>query len=352
MLNREIVEKTILERTVLRKVAELFLISLCLYVAITSILFVVYLYSTPSSKNFQAKKIYIEKGTSFRSVVDTLHKDGIISSKTFFNLLAYLTFNTRNIKAGEYVIPTPQKPLYVLNKLVKGLVTKYYITIPEGSNIYNISSLLDDYKIAEGERFLAMAGSREVAKTYGIESRALEGYLFPDTYVFTRNMDEKAIINMMTNHFNREYSSEMDERRKELGLTMDEVITIASIIEKETSLDSEKPIIAAIIYRRLKKNMRLQMDPTVIYGFKKWNGRLTKKDLNRFNEFNTYVINGLPPGPISNPGRASIIAALYPADTNYLYFVSKNDGSHHFSRTLREHINAVNRYQKINKGSR
>jgi UPF0755 protein len=138
----------------------------------------------------------------------------------------------------------------------------------------------------------------------------------------------------------------MDERRAELGLTLDELITIASIIEKETSIDSEKPIIASIIYRRLRRNMRLQMDPTVIYGLKKWDRKLTKKDLHTPNDFNTYMINGLPPGPISNPGIVSINAALYPARTKFLYFVSKNDGTHYFSATLKEHINAVNKYQK------
>ncbi len=352
MQNREMDEKAGLEKTTLRKVAELFLVAICTYVIITSILFVAYLYSTPAAENFSAKKIYIEKGTPFRSVVDNLYREGIISSKTFFNLLAHVTFSTKKIKAGEYLIPTPQRPLFVLKKLVLGLVAKYYITIPEGSNIYDISSLLDSYKITQTERFLALAGSKEVARQYGIDSRSLEGYLFPDTYVFTRGMDEKAIIDMMINRFRKAYSGDMDEKRKKLGITVDDLITIASIVEKETSLDREKPIIASIIYRRLKKNMRLQMDPTVIYGLKKWDRRLTKNDLSTDHEFNTYVRRGLPPGPISNPGLASIKATLNPADTTYLYFVSKNDGSHHFSRTLREHINAVNRYQKFTRGSR
>lgn len=349
MPNREMDDIKLVSKKIARKVPELLLILICLYVTLTSIRFVIFLYTTPNPKSFHTKKIYIEKGTPFRDVVDSLYEEEVITSKAFFTLLAHITLSTKKIKAGEYIIPAPQKPMFLLRKFVSGLVAKYYITIPEGSNIYNISTLLERYKITSGERFLALAGSKEVAKNYGIDSRSLEGYLFPDTYVLTRGMDEKSIISLMVQRFKKAYTEEMDRKRREIGMTLDELITISSIIEKETSLDREKPIISSIIYRRLKKNMRLQMDPTVIYGLKKWEGKLTKRDLNENNEFNSYLNKGLPPGPISNPGLSSIKAAIWPADTKYLYFVSKNDGTHHFSQTLREHINAVNRYQKFNR---
>ncbi len=329
--------------------SEILLSFVCINVVVTSLLFVFYLYSAPENGEGSIKRVYIEKGTPFEAVVDSLSKEKIISSPSFFTLLTHLTVNTKKIKAGEYIFPAPQRPLSVLRKLVKGEVATYYITIPEGSTIYDIAQILGRYNILNKERFLHLASSEEVAKTFHIDSRSLEGYLFPDTYLFTRGMDEKSVLQAMVDRFKKIYTLEMDLRRQEVGISRNKLITIASIIEKETSLSSEMPIIASIIYSRLKKNMRLQMDPTVIYGLHKWKGKLTREDLKTYNEFNTYMIHGLPPSPISNPGKHAIQAALHPSITKYLYFVSKNDGSHYFSRSLRQHINAVNRYQKRKK---
>ncbi len=335
------------KRQIVRKMSEFLLIFACADVIATALLFVFFLYLPPTlTKEGTTRRIYIEEGTSFERVVAQLKKEEIISSPGLFTLLAQITMNTKKVKAGEYVFPAPQRPSTVLSKLVKGEVATYYITIPEGSTIYDIGQILERYRIASKERFLQLAGSGEVAKSYEIDLPTLEGFLFPDTYLMTRGMNERSIITMMVKRFRKGFSKKMEKRRITMGIPLNRIITIASIIEKETSLQAEMPIIASIIYSRLKKNMRLQMDPTVIYGLKKWDGRLTKKDLSTYSRFNTYLIKGLPPSPISNPGTNSIRAALNPAKTRYLYFVSKNDGSHYFSRTLRQHINAVNRYQK------
>ncbi len=333
-------------RRVLTRAVEVGVALVSLALVVYSVLFIRYLYTTPPVEGWEPKRIEIQKGEPFCEVVKKLADEGIITSENFFTFLGFITWNTRKIKSGEYLFPAPQRPVFVLSKLVRGDVTKYRIVIPEGSNIYEIADILSRFGLVDRERFITLASSRDVARKFGIESRSLEGYLFPDTYVFVKGMGEMAIIEMMVRRFKEVITPEMKERIHELGLTLDQVINIASIIEKETSVDSEKPIISSIIYRRLKRKMRLQMDPTVIYGLKKWDGKLTKEDLRTPNEFNTYLNPGLPPGPIANPGLESIRAALYPADTNYLYFVSKNDGTHYFSRTLREHINAVNRYQK------
>ncbi len=334
-------------RQIVKKVSEFILIFACADVIATALLFVFFLYLTPTlTKKGQTRRIFIEEGTPFERVVQELKREEIISSPGLFSLLAQITMNTKKIKAGEYVFPAPQRPFSVLTKLVKGEVATYYITIPEGSTMYDIGQILERYRIANKERFLQLAGSGEVAKSYDIDLPSLEGFLFPDTYLMTRGMNERSIITMMVKRFRKAFTEKMEKRRLEMGIPLNRLITIASIIEKETSLRAEMPIIASIIYRRLKKHMRLQMDPTVIYGLKKWDGRLTRKDLTTYSKFNTYLIQGLPPSPISNPGTNSIKAALYPSKTRFLYFVSKNDGSHYFSRTLRQHINAVNRYQK------
>ena len=178
-----------------------------------------------------------------------------------------------------------------------------------------------------------------------IPAQTFEGYLFPDTYYFSQDVTPKQIITSMVNQFRMTFKDEWEIRAHALGFTMHEIITLASIIEKETGVASERPVIASVFHNRLRKKMRLASDPTVIYGIKVFNGNITKKDLNRLTPYNTYMIRGLPPGPIANPGAESIKAALYPAKTNLLYFVAKFDKTHQFSATLADHNRAVRKYQ-------
>jgi UPF0755 protein len=177
----------------------------------------------------------------------------------------------------------------------------------------------------------------------------LEGYLFPDTYYLIKEMPPEEIIKMMIHQFRKVFRPELESIAFEKGISQREAVILASIIEKETPLSEEKPFISAVLYNRLKKRMPLQSDPTVIYGIKDFNGNLTKEDLLKPSPYNTYLITGLPPTPICNPGKDSILAALHPAPVPYLYFVSKNDGSHYFSSNIKDHNRAVSKYQKSNK---
>jgi UPF0755 protein len=188
--------------------------------------------------------------------------------------------------------------------------------------------------------------SSQYVSSLGIEADSLEGYLFPDSYLLSKDLKPEDVIEAMVRRFRRVYTSQYSERAKELGFSDHEILTLASMIEKESAIPSEKLLVSGVYHNRLKRNMMLYSCPTVIYGIKDFNGNLTKRDLARYSPYNTYLIRGLPPGPICNPGKEAIEAALYPATTEYLYFVSKNDGSNHFSSTLKEHNIAVWKYQK------
>jgi UPF0755 protein len=201
------------------------------------------------------------------------------------------------------------------------------------------------------EAFLSLAFSSDFAAGLGIAGDGVEGYLFPDTYLFSKEVAPAEVIKTMVENFKRVYAPDFSLRAAELGMTDREVVTLASIIEKETGLAEERPLISAVFHNRLKLGIPLSSDPTVIYGIADFDGNLRKRDLEKKTPYNTYLIRGLPPGPIANPGRSSILAALYPAPVKYLYFVSRNDGSHHFSATIREHNEAVRRYQKNGKGA-
>jgi UPF0755 protein len=182
-------------------------------------------------------------------------------------------------------------------------------------------------------------------KKLNVPADSFEGYLFPDTYFFPRGVLAKDIITTMVNRFWTQFGVDWKERADELGLSVHEVITLASIIEKETGVSSERPIISSVFHNRLKKRMRLESDPTVIYGISDFDGNITRKHLDTHTPYNTYRIRGLPPGPIANPGAAAIESALFPAETDYLFFVSKKDRTHKFSTTILEHNRAVRKYQ-------
>ena len=195
------------------------------------------------------------------------------------------------------------------------------------------------------QQFLSLANDPALLEQYGVTGPSLEGYLYPDTYHLARGISASTAIDTMVNRF-WEVVSPLRKRAEDVGMKMEDVIILASIVEKETGLAEERPTIASVFLNRLKRGMRLESDPTVIYGLKDFDGNLTREDLMKATHYNTYIIRGLPPGPIANPGLEAIKAVLFPAKTDYLYFVSKNDGSHHFSRTLSEHNKAVQIYQK------
>jgi UPF0755 protein len=303
----------------------------------------------PPSKTASTKIIFIKKGTPLKKVSELLGQEGIIKTRHFFILLTTVLGKKTKIKAGEYEFHTQMLPLDVLDALVKGQVKHHLVTIPEGYTLSQIAQLLDDLNLIEKKGFLQKATSPTLINSLGLSQWAgptLEGYLFPDTYHLFREMDPEEVIKMMVLQFKKIFKSDLVDRASEIGISEREAVVLASIIEKETSLSEEKPLISAVFHNRLKKKIPLQSDPTVIYGIKNFNGNLTKEHLMGPTPYNTYLMAGLPPTPICNPGKDSLLAAVHPAPVPYLYFVSKNDGSHYFSFDIKDHNRAVWKFQK------
>jgi UPF0755 protein len=303
----------------------------------------------PPSKTVSTKTIFIKKGTSLKKVSEILKQEGIIKNGQFFVLLTTILGKKAKVKAGEYEFHTQMLPLEVFNALVKGQVKRHLVTIPEGYTLSQIAQLLADLNLVEKKAFLERASSPAFIEALGLSQLAgptLEGYLFPDTYHLVRETDPEEVIQMMVHRFKKVFEPGLAGVASEVGFSEREAVILASIIEKETSLSEEKVLISAVFHNRLRKKIPLQSDPTVIYGIKNFSGNLTKEDLMRPTPYNTYRIAGLPPTPICNPGKDSLLAAVRPASVPYLYFVSKNDGSHYFSSDIQEHNQAVLKYQK------
>lgn len=290
-------------------------------------------------------EIRVEQGDSLAAVVRKLRDQKIISNGLFFSLWARFSGAEKKIHPGLYRFETGVPPREVLDRLVNGKGIFQTVTIPEGMTVKEIAVLLERLQIADTERFLAEAANPNLLTTLGLRDKGIEGYLFPSTYHFTPSTPERDIIIMMAEQFRKMSQPLLGERNDSIQLTPHEILTLASIIEKETGIASERPLVSAVFHNRLRRQMPLQSDPTVIYGIKEFNGNLTRKNLNEASPYNTYRIAALPPGPICNPSLSSIRAALFPADVPFLYFVSKNDGSHLFSETVEAHNQAVKTYQ-------
>jgi UPF0755 protein len=237
-------------------------------------------------------------------------------------------------------------PMEILDRMVTGKMVQRRFTVKEGSSIWEIGPLLAKVGITTRVEFEAGLTNPTFLKELKIPAPSFEGYLFPQTYQFPRGTKSKKILSTMLDQFNANWEVEWDARLVELGMTKHEILTLASIVEKESGDAEEQPMIASVFANRLKKRMRLQADPTVIYGLPDFNGNLTKEDLLTHTPYNTYVIDGLPPGPIANPGESAIRAALYPTQSDNLYFVANGRGRHIFSSTLSAHNEAVVKYQK------
>jgi len=303
-----------------------------------------FLDATPSSDESEAR-IEIPQGASFREVTERLGAEGLISSRFSFRLLGKLTQSEAKIKPGEYRLHRAMRPMDLLNKLVRGEVLQYPIVIPEGLSSRQIAQIFDSAGLVKADTFLQWVRDPDFIRTLGFEGDSLEGYLFPETYHFSKQAAPQQIVTRIVGQFKAIYDAAFQERAKELGMSQREVVTLASIIEKETSAPQERRSVSAVFHNRLKINMRLQSDPTVIFSVDEFDGNLTRAHLFNDSPYNTYRVSGLPPGPIANPGREAIDAALYPEAIDYLYFVSKNNGTHYFSKTLEEHNAAVRKYQ-------
>ncbi len=284
-------------------------------------------------------------GQGFRLVSDNLHREGLIENPLKFMVLARLKENDKKIKAGEYLVPLAVSPNRMLAILTKGRVRLHRLTIPEGMNLRQIADIVEKSGFGSAQQFYQLTTDKDLVSANHIPAGTFEGYLFPDTYSFPKDVPLRQILQAMADRFQAVYSPEWRVRSQQLGFTVHQIVTLASIIEKETGTGSERPVISSVFHNRLKRGMRLEADPTVIYGIKDFNGNITRKDLETATPYNTYKIKGLPPGPIANPGSASLKAALYPADTKYIYFVSKKDSTHYFSTNFKEHKRAVRKYQ-------
>ena len=328
-----------------RKRIVVFAIGICFLVAMFLAVGLGFYLMNPAKEGGADQVFSVREGSNLKEVAGELKGREIINNKTLFLLWARVMGYSRNIKAGEYRLNSGIAPVKILDILSRGAIITHPVTIPEGFTIKQIGDLLEKKGLANKDEFLALTCDPDIAKLYGISGPGLEGYLYPDTYHFGRGLSSMSVIDVMVRRFKEVYAPfrEIAERS---GMTMEKVVTLASIVEKETGLGKERPLIASVFLNRLNKRMRLESDPTVIYGLKEFNGNLQRRHLVQQTPYNTYVIRGLPPGPIANPGREAMKAVLYPARSNYLYFVSKNDGSHYFSKTLSEHNRAVEIYQK------
>ena len=302
--------------------------------------------STPASDEPQEVVIEIPSGMSLGALSNVLEERGIVSSAAKFGWLVRFKGSARRIKAGEYQLSTGLRPGELVDKIVRGEVLLHQITFPEGYTTEQMAKLLDSHGLANADRFMAAASDPAFVQKLNIPASTLEGYLFPDTYQFARNLPVENILSALVKRFNQHFGPTEEEEAEQLGFTRHQVVILASVVEKETAVAEERPLIAGVFLNRLKKGIRLQSDPTVIYGLKNFNGNLTRAHLETDTPYNTYTRRGLPAGPICNPGAESIQAVLNPASTPYLYFVAKKDGTHQFSTSLVEHNAAVLRHQK------
>lgn len=294
---------------------------------------------------FKRTIINVSQGENLNSIIDELYNQHLISFPVKFKLAARMRGFDRKIIAGEYAFSASMAPIRILESLEHGIISLHRLTIPEGFTLQQIADKVEQVGFCSKDDFLAAATDPQFAAEMQIPADTCEGYLFPDTYFFSKDTTPKLMIASMIKHFHKKFGPAWEARAQQLGMSVHEIITLASIIEKETGQDIERPVISSVFHNRLKKSMRLESDPTVIYGIKGFNGDITKKDLMEHTPYNTYVISGLPPGPISNPGIKSLKAALFPDDTNYLFFVSKKDGTHEFTSNLMDHRMAVQKYQ-------
>ena len=304
----------------------------------------------------------IPEGAPPPRIGEILEKAGAIRSAQAF----VWTFRAKNrlsktpviLKAGEMALDPSQPVWRIIDSLARGAYKLYPFTVPEGRNIYDIAQMIEDHGIGTAADFLELCRDKSFIRSLGLQELAhvdsLEGYLFPETYNFPKGTTLRTVIKEMTAIFHKVWRK-YESLALEKGLSVHEVITLASIVEKETGHPRERALIAGVFFNRLARGMKLQADPTVVYGLLPgdFSGVITKKNLATHTPYNTYIINGLPPGPIANPGEAAIEAVVRPDIMQpYLYFVSKNDGTHHFSTTLDEHNRMVQRYQRGERSNR
>ena len=302
--------------------------------------------NAPAGPPGPPRVVEVTPGRPFAAVARDLEAAGVVRDGRLLAWYARLTGRASRLKAGEYEFPADVTPRQVLARLVRGEIRQHKVTVPEGYTVREVAALLAAEGLAQEAAFVDRAQDAAFARGLGVPADRLEGYLAPDTYRFVRGLSPGAILEAMVAQYRANVPPALLEEAARQGFAEHQLVTLASIVEKETGQADERPLVAAVFRNRLRRSMPLQSDPTVIYGMPEFHGNLRKVDLLRWSPYNTYRIRGLPPGPIANPGRAAIEAVVRPAPVDYLFFVSRNDGTHVFARTLAEHERNVDRYQR------
>ncbi|HEY9515430.1 MAG TPA: endolytic transglycosylase MltG [Gemmatimonadaceae bacterium] len=287
------------------------------------------------------QRVTIPQGASFRVAADSLHDVGLVSAPWLFRVYARVTGRDREIRAGTYVLQRGLGWNELVNALRKGQGLERRVTIPEGWSLAEIVPELARALNTPEDSVRAAVRDTALLHALGVATPTLEGYLFPDTYIFSYRTQPRAAVRELVRHFEEVWQPEWDQRLRELAMSRNEIVTLASIIEKEARLAEERPVISAVYHNRLRAGMPLQADPTVQYALGGHRERVLYRDLEVDSPYNTYRHTGLPPGPIASPGKASIEAALYPAAVPYFYFVADSDGHHEFRTTFKEHREAA-----------
>ena len=310
----------------------------------------VYVRAQRPYKGFAGDEQFVElpQGAGSRTIGDRLVAGGVVRDRLTFRLALWVTGKGRYLKAGEYRFDRAMTPAEVVDKIARGDVFVVHVTFPEGLTSFDMAKIFESHGLGTAASFVAAAKDPTLVRAIDPEAASLEGYLFPDTYAVPRRTDAAKLVGLMVAQFEHAWTPALRAAAAARHLTAHQAVTLASIVEKETAQPSERPTVAAVYENRLRIGMPLQCDPTVIYALQlagRYDGNIHKQDLSVDSPYNTYRYPGLPPGPIASPGRASLDAAVHPADADYLYFVSRNDGTHVFSRTLDEHNRNVQKFQ-------
>jgi UPF0755 protein len=296
------------------------------------------------------KVVVIPPGTNAREVVRLLSRGGVLSDeKMAWRYVRWLKRDPRPFKSGEFDFAGPLRPDDVLERVYKGDVKTYPFTVPEGVRMDEIARIVEEAGLGDADELLALMRDPAYARELGVPFPTLEGFLFPDTYSFGRGPRPRQVVSAMVARFREAWKQAEAQRDPDVALGEGQAVTLASIIEKETGAAEERARISCVFHNRLRRKMKLQTDPTVLYAkwlrTGEWSKNISKADLERPHPYNTYAVAGLPPGPIASPGAAALLAALRPAECDDLYFVSRNDGSHVFCPDLRCHAAAVQKWQ-------
>ncbi len=302
--------------------------------------------NTPASDDGSTAVFEVRPHESFKTIAQRLEDQNLIHSARLFELYGRLTHVGSKMRVGEYAIRKDAKPRDVIAVITSGKSIEYSVTIQEGFNIFEIADVVEKKGVAKRDEFLALVKDPTLIKDLlGEDAPSLEGYLFPETYNITKFTGAAGLVHMMVSRFKENYA----KVKSQSSMSRHDLVTLASIVEKETGAPEERPLVASVFYNRLKINMKLQTDPTVIYGIWEktgsWNRNISKSDLLTPNRYNTYSFTGLPYGPIANPGLEAMRATVHPAQSDFLFFVSKNDGTHTFSKDLSGHVRAIAKFQ-------